>query len=62
MYAALRGELDLGPITQPGRMSPSQLCFALKVLTFEQKQLDRICKRPTRRGRSSRAEGDAENR
>src|SRR5262249_5593870 len=48
VYAALRGELDLGPITQPGRLSAVQLCLALKVLNLEKKQTDRFCKRPGR--------------
>lgn len=56
VYAAVRGGLDLDGLTAVEGMSVSQLGFALKVLTFEQKRLDRLNKRldrPSRRKRTS---------
>jgi hypothetical protein len=47
----------LDAIHTPGRMSVSQLGFALKVLTFEQQRLDRIGKRLDRLGRGKKASG-----
>jgi hypothetical protein len=47
VYAALRDpDRDFG---DPSRMSISELGFALKVLTFERKQLDKLDKRSNRR-------------
>lgn len=56
VYAAIRGGLDLGAIHTPGRMSVSQRGFALKVLTFQQKRLDRLGKRMSRSRRITKQE------
>lgn len=57
VYAALRGGLDLARFADPGRLSVAQLGFALKVLTFEQKRLDRLGRRLDRnRGRTKTTE------
>ncbi len=48
VYAALRGGLDPSRFADADRMSVSQLGFALKVLTFQQKQLDRLDRRTER--------------
>ncbi len=61
VYAALRTGLDLDAIHTPGRMSVSQLGFALKVLTFEQKRLDRLGKRLDRVGSRKRVKRAVEN-
>ncbi|MBX9581198.1 MAG: hypothetical protein K2X87_12885 [Gemmataceae bacterium] len=45
VYAALRGGLDFGRFRDVRRMSVAQLGFALKVLTFEQRRLDRVDRR-----------------
>jgi hypothetical protein len=50
VYAALRGGMDLGRGDLAG-MSVAELGFALKVLTFEQKRLDRLGRRLDRPGR-----------
>ena len=47
----LRGGLDFGRFGRIEGMSVPQLGFALKVLTFEQKRLDRLGKRLDRTGR-----------
>jgi hypothetical protein len=57
VYAALRCGLPSAGFNIQG-MSASQLGFALKVLTFEQKRLDRIGKRLDRLGRGKKASGD----
>ena len=54
VYAALRGGLDLGRFDRPDRMSITQLGLALKVLTVEQKRLDRLDKKLGRGGRRGR--------
>lgn len=59
VYAALRGGLDLGRFADPGRLSVAQLGFALKVLTCEQKRLDRLGRRPDRNRGRRRAKGEA---
>jgi hypothetical protein len=59
VYAALRGGLDLGRFDNLARMSVAQLGFALKLLTFEQKRLDRLDKRPNRGRRARGATADA---
>lgn len=51
VYAALRSGLDCGRFGQIEGMSVSQLGFTLKVLTFEQKRLDRLDKWLDRTGR-----------
>ena len=43
VYAALRGGIDFSQFDDMRHMSVSQLGLALKVLTAQQKQLDRIC-------------------
>ncbi len=48
VYAALRSDRNLTAFSDPNRMSISQLGFALKVLTFQKKQLDRLDKRMNR--------------
>jgi hypothetical protein len=45
VYAALRGGLDLDRFADTEGMSVSQLGFALKVLTFEQKRLAKWLRR-----------------
>ena len=61
VYAAVRGGLDFGRFGRIEGMSVSQLGFTLKVLTFEQKRLDRICKQPNRRHRGKQHKASAEN-
>jgi hypothetical protein len=56
VYAALRGDLDLGPFDDLRGWSASRLGFALKVLTFEQKRLDRLDKRLRRSRRTGKGE------
>jgi hypothetical protein len=51
IYAAVRGGLDLDRFGAIEGMSVSQLGFALKVLTFEQKRIERVGKRLDRIGR-----------
>ncbi len=48
VYAALRTDRNVTAFSDPSRMSLSQLGFALKVLTFQKKQLDRLDKRMNR--------------
>lgn len=50
-YAAVRGGLDFDRFGRMEGMSVAQLGFTLKVLTFEQKRLDRMSKRLDRPGR-----------
>jgi hypothetical protein len=57
VYAAVRGGLDYGRFGRIEGMSVAQLGFTLKVLTFEQKRLDRLGKRSDRTGRG-RPKGD----
>jgi len=45
VYAAIRSDPHLTAFSNPSGMSISQLGFALKVLTFGQKRLDRLGKR-----------------
>lgn len=45
VYAAIRSDPHLTAFANPSRMSISQLGFALKVLTFQQKRFERIGKR-----------------
>lgn len=54
VYAAVRGGLNLDGLTSVKGLSVSQLGFALKVLTFEQKRLDRLDKRLNRPRRRKR--------
>lgn len=56
VYAAVRGGLDFVPFGGIEGMSASQLGFALKVLTFEQKRLDRLGKQSGRGGRRRTAD------
>jgi hypothetical protein len=51
VYAAVRSGLDFDRFGRIEGMSVSQLGFTLKVLTFEQKRLDRLGKRLDRIGR-----------
>jgi hypothetical protein len=60
VYAALRGGLGVGALADPARMSVAQLGFALKVLTFEQKRLDRLGRRLDRSNRRRTGKGDAD--
>jgi hypothetical protein len=57
VYAALRGGLALGRLADPGRLSVAQLGFALKVLTFEQRRLDRLGRRLDRHSRRRTTKG-----
>lgn len=57
VYAALRNGYDFA--LAPAHMSISQLGFALKVLTFEKKRLDRIGKRSDRRRGRQESKEDA---
>jgi hypothetical protein len=59
VYAALRGGLDLGRFDKFDHLSVAQLVFAMKVLAFEQKRLDRLGERLDRRRRPRGAKGDA---
>jgi hypothetical protein len=59
VYAALRGDIDLGPATDLRNWSVAQLGFALKVRMFERKRLDRLGRRLDRRRRRRGAKGDA---
>jgi hypothetical protein len=45
VYAALRGGFSLDRLGDPTRMSVAQLGFALRVLTSQQKRLDRVARR-----------------
>lgn len=60
VYAAVRGGLDLSRLGRVEGMSVQQLGFALKVLSFEQKRLDRPgrgLERPARSRRGRKAPG-----
>lgn len=57
VYAAVRGGVDYVRFGRIEGMSVAQLGFTLKVLTFEQKRLDRLGKRSDRTGRR-RPKGD----
>ena len=50
VYAALRVGIDFTRFDDMCGMSVGQLGFALKVLTAQQKRLDRVCTRGRRRG------------
>lgn len=58
VYAALRGGIDFSQFDDMRTMPVSQLGFALKVLTFQEKRLDRLGRRSTRTGRPTRRSGD----
>lgn len=60
VYAALRGGLDLGRLGNFAGMSVAQLGFAMKVLTFEQKRLDRLGQRLDRLRGRRRPKGDSD--
>ena len=45
MYAAVRGGIDFSRFEDMETMSVTQLGFALKVFSFEEKRLERICRR-----------------
>jgi hypothetical protein len=60
VYAALRGGLDLGKFGNFASMSVAQLGFAMKVLTFEQKRLDRLGQRLDRLRGRRRPKGEAD--
>ena len=45
VYAALRGGIDFAALDDMAGMCVGQLGFALKVLTFAEKRLDRVGKR-----------------
>lgn len=62
VYAAVRGGFDLDRLGTTARMSVAQLGFALKVLTFEQKRLDRVGRRLDRSRRRKSAKGDVGKR
>ncbi len=51
VYAALRGGLDLDRVVDAERLSITQLSLALKVLTFQQKRLDRLGRKFGRKSR-----------
>ena len=60
VYAALRDGLDLGRFDDLPNWPVSQLGFALKVLAFEQRRLDRLGRRLDRGRGRSRPKGDAD--
>lgn len=50
VYAAVRAGVNLDLIHETGHMAVSQLAFALKVLTFREKRLDRLLGRNKTKG------------